>query len=207
MSAKKPTWTYTGSMNYARYNENLVLLADGTVLAVGGGGGGGRYDNPVLTAELYTPSTGLWSVMAAQTIQRTYHSTAVLLPDGRVVSAGSDNGASTQVTYEIYSPPYLFNGTRPVISAAPTTLTYGQTFSITTSNASTIASVALVRPGATTHADDFDQRYVNLKFTVGNGTLTATAPASGNIAPPGYYMLVIVNTSGIPSVMPFLSLN
>jgi hypothetical protein len=207
MSAKKPTWSYTGSLTYARYNENLVLLADGTVLSVGGGGGGGRYDNPVLTAELYTPSTGLWSVMAAQTIQRTYHSTAVLIPDGRVVSAGSDNGASTQVTYEIYSPPYLFNGARPVITAAPTTLTYGKSFKITTANASTIASVALVRPGATTHADDFDQRYVNLTFSVGNGVLTATAPANGNIAPPGYYMLVIVNTSGIPSVMPFLQLN
>jgi hypothetical protein len=207
MSQTKPAWSYTGSMNYARYNENLVLLADGTVLAVGGGGGGGRYANPVLTAELFNPSTGQWSVMAAQTVQRTYHSTAVLIPDGRVVSAGSDNGAPTQVTYEIYSPPYLFNGARPVITSAPTTLTYGSQFSITTSNASTIASVALVRPGATTHADDFDQRYVNLTFTIGNGTLTATAPANGSIAPPGYYMLVIVNTSGVPSIMPFLQLN
>ncbi len=207
MSSPKPTWSYTNSMNYARYNENLVLLADGTVLAVGGGGGGGRYTNPVLTAELYNPTTGQWSVMAAQTIQRTYHSTAVLIPDGRVVSAGSDNGAPTQVTYEIYSPPYLFNGARPVISSSPTSITYGSKFSISTANASTIASVALVRPGATTHADDFDQRYVNLKFTVGNGTLTATAPANGNLAPPGYYMLVIVNTSGVPSVMPLLQLN
>jgi hypothetical protein len=207
MSQTKPAWSYTGSMNYARYNENLVLLADGTVLAVGGGGGGGRYANPVLTAELYNPTTGQWSVMAAQTVQRTYHSTAVLIPDGRVVSAGSDNGASTQVTYEIYSPPYLFNGARPVIQSAPTTLTYGAQFNITTSNASTITSVALVRPGATTHADDFDQRYVNLSFTIGNGTLTATAPANGSIAPPGYYMLVIVNSSGVPSVMPFLQLN
>ena len=207
MSAAKPAWSYTSSMNYARYNENLVLLADGTVLAVGGGGGGGRYANPVLTAELYNPTTGQWSVMAAQTIQRTYHSTAVLIPDGRVVSAGSDNGAPTQVTYEIYSPPYLFNGARPVISSSPTSITYGSQFSITTANAATIASVALVRPGATTHADDFDQRYVNLTFTVGNGTLTATAPANGNLAPPGYYMLVIVNTSGVPSVMPFLQLN
>jgi hypothetical protein len=207
MSAKKPTWSYTGSLTYARYNENLVLLADGTVLSVGGGGGGGRYDNPVLTSELYNPATGLWSVMAAQTIQRTYHSTAVLIPDGRVVSAGSDNGASTEVTYEIYSPPYLFNGARPVITTAPTTLSYGQSFKITTANASTIASVALVRPAATTHADDFDQRYVNLTFSVGNGVLTAKAPANGNIAPPGYYMLVVVNTSGIPSVMPFLQLN
>jgi Domain of unknown function (DUF1929)/Glyoxal oxidase N-terminus len=207
MSATKPAWTYTGSMTYARYNENLVLLADGTVLAVGGGGGGGRYANPVLTAELYNPATGQWSVMAAQTVQRTYHSTAVLIPDGRVVSAGSDNGAASEVTYEIYSPPYLFQGARPVIQSAPTTLTYGAQFSITTSEASTITRVALVRPGATTHADNFDQRYVDLTFTIGNGTITATAPPNGSMAPPGYYMLVIVNSSGVPSVMPFLQLN
>ncbi len=207
MSAAKPAWSYTGAMTYARYNENLVLLADGTVLAVGGGGGGGRYANPVLAAELYNPTTGQWTVMASQTVQRTYHSTAVLIPDGRVVSAGSDNGASPQVTYEIYSPPYLFQGARPVIQSAPTTLTYGAKFKITTTNASTITRVALVRPGATTHADDFDQRYVDLKFMIGAGTISATAPANGSIAPPGYYMLVIVNSSGVPSVMPFLKLN
>jgi len=207
MSATTPSWSYTGAMTYARYNENLVLLADGTVLAVGGGGGGGRYANPVYAAELYNPTTAEWTVMASQQIQRTYHSTAILLPDGRVVSAGSDNGTSTQVTYEIYSPPYLFKGLRPVISSAPTTLTYGATFKITTANASSITQVALVRPGATTHADNFDQRYVPLKFTAGSGTITATAPASGYIAPPGYYMLVIVNSSGIPSIMPFLQLN
>lgn len=207
MSQPKPTWNYTGSMTYARYNENLVLLADGTVLAVGGGGGGGRYSNPVLTPELYNPSTGQWTAMAPQTIQRTYHSTAVLIPDGRVISAGSDNGAPTQVSYEIYSPPYLFQGARPVIQSAPTTLTYGASFNITTSNASTITRVALVRPAATTHADDFDQRYVDLTFTIGSGKITATAPANGNQAPPGYYMLVIVNSSGVPSIMPFLKLN
>jgi hypothetical protein len=145
--------------------------------------------------------------MAAQTIQRTYHSTAVLIPDGRVVSAGSDNGAPTQVTYEIYSPPYLFKGARPVITSAPTTLTYGAKFKITTASASTITRVALIRPAATTHADDFDQRYVDLSFTIGSGTITATAPANGNQAPPGYYMLVIVNSNGVPSVMPFLQLN
>jgi uncharacterized protein YjdB len=207
MSAATPVWSYTGSMNYARYNENLVLLADGTVLAVGGGGGGGEYTNPVYAAELYNPATGLWTVLASQTIQRTYHSTAVLLPDGRVVSSGSDNSAFTEMTYEIYSPPYLFNGARPVIQSAPTSLTYGANFTITTSDASTITRVALVRPGATTHADDFDQRYVDLAFTLGSGTIQATAPANGSEAPPGYYMLVIVNASGVPSVMPFLQLN
>lgn len=206
MSAASPAWSYTGSMTYARYNENLVLLADGTVLAVGGGGGGGRYTNPVLTSELYDPKTGQWSVLAAQTIQRTYHSTAVLLPDGRVVSAGSDNGESTQVTYEIFDPPYLFKGARPVIKSAPTSLTYNAKFKVLTAEASSITRVALIRPAATTHADDFDQRYVDLTFTVGSGGIQATAPANGNQAPPGYYMLVIVNSKGVPSVMPFLQL-
>jgi uncharacterized protein YjdB len=207
MSAATPVWSYTGSMTYARYNENLVLLADGTVLAVGGGGGWGEYTNPVFTAELYNPTTAQWTVMASQNIQRAYHSTAVLLPDGRVLSSGSDNMALTEMTYEIYSPPYLFNGPQPLIQSAPTSLVYGASFTITTSDASTITRVALVRPGATTHADDFDQRYVDLAFTLGNGTIQATAPANGSLAPPGYYMLVIVNSSGVPSVMPFLLLN
>jgi len=207
LSAATPTWTYVNPMTYSRYNENLVLLPDGTVLAVGGGGGWGEFTNPIYTPELYDPKTGQWTVMAPQTIQRTYHSTAVLLPDGRVISSGSNNGASGQITYEIFSPPYLFRGARPVIQSAPTSLTYGAKFNITTSNASTITRVALVRPGATTHADDFDQRYVDLSFTVGSGTISATAPANSSLAPAGYYMLVIVNSSGVPSVMPFLQLN
>jgi len=207
MSAATPSWSYTGSMTYPRYNENLVLLADGSVLAVGGGGGGGQYVNPVLQPELYNPTTGQWTVVASQAIQRTYHSTAMLLPDGRVLSSGSDNGETTQLTYEIYSPPYLFKGARPRIKSAPTALTYGATFNISTPDASTITRVAMVRPSATTHANDFDQRYVDLTFSVSNGSLRVTAPANGSIAPPGYYMLVIVNSNGVPSVMPFLNLD
>jgi len=194
-------------MNYARNNENLVLLADGTVLAVGGGAGGGEYLNPVFTPEVYDPNTAQWTLLSAQQIQRTYHSTAVLLPDGRILSAGSDNGVITDLTYEIFSPPYLFNGPRPVIQSAPTSLSYAQTFTISTSDASTITRVALIRPAATTHADNFDQRYVDLTFTIASGTITATAPANGSTAPPGYYMLVIENSSGVPSVMPFLMLD
>ena len=207
MSAANPAWVNTTPMNYPRYNENLVLLPDGTVLAVGGGGGGGQYTNPVFAPELYDPKTAQWTVMASQTVQRAYHSTAVLLPDGRVLSSGSDNGATTQRTYEIFSPPYLFNGPRPAIQSAPASLSYGANFTITTSDASTISRVALIRPGATTHADNFDQRYVDLTFTIGSGTIQATAPANGNLAPPGYYMLVIVNSNGVPSVMPFLLLD
>jgi hypothetical protein len=206
MSVATPQWSYIAPMNYGRINANLVLLADGTVLAVGGGAGNGAYANPVFAAEVYDPKTGAWTVLASQAVQRTYHSTAVLLPDGRVVSAGSDNSTPTQVTYEIFSPPYLFNGPRPLIKAAPTSLTYGAKFNISSPNAATITRVALIRPGATTHADNFDQRYVDLTFTHSAGTIQATAPANGSQAPPGYYMLVIVNSTGIPSVMPFLYL-
>jgi hypothetical protein len=205
-SATTPTWTYTTSMNYARMNENLVLLPDGTVLAVGGGGGDGKYSNPVYQAELYNPNLATWTLMAAQTAQRTYHSTAVLLPDGRVLSAGSDYG-DLETTYEIFSPPYLSKGARPTITSSPTTISYGTQFTISTPDDAFIKTVALIRAGSTTHANDFDQRYVTLTFTdSGNGTLTATAPANGNVAPPGYYLLALVNKSGVPAVMPFVQI-
>jgi galactose oxidase len=147
--------------------------------------------------------------MASQVARRGYHSTSLLLPDGRVLSAGSDDFVAPDMsqTVEIYSPPYLFQGTRPTITSAPTSLKYNAAFTITTADAATITRVALIRPGSVTHADDFDQRYVDLAFTTGVGVVNATAPLSGNYAPPGYYMLVIVNSSGVPSVMPFLRLS
>lgn len=206
-SATTPAWNYTSPMTYARVNHNMVLLADGTVLAVGGGGGMGSYLSPLLTPELYNPQTGTWKLMAQQIVPRTYHSTAVLLPDGRVLSAGANDHGSMELTYEIYSPPYLFQGPRPAISANPTALAYGANFTITTADAASITRVALIKPGATTHGNDTDQRYVDLSFTVGSGQITATAPASGNFAPPGYYMLVIVNSSGVPSVARMLRLD
>jgi hypothetical protein len=206
-SATTPAWSYTSPMTYARINHNLVLLADGTVLAVGGGGGGGSYLSPILTPELYNPQTGTWALMAPQIVPRTYHSTAVLLADGRVLSAGANDHGSMELTYELYSPPYLFHGPRPTISANPTALAYATNFAITTPDAASITRVALIKPGATTHANDSDQRYVDLSFTIGSGQITAMAPASGNYAPPGYYMLVIVNSSGVPSVARMLKLD
>jgi hypothetical protein len=205
MSASAPAWRNTAPMNAARANLNLVLLLDGNVLAVGGG----RvppYGTAVRQAELYDPSTGKWKLMAAQQAQRTYHSTAFLLPDGRVISAGSDFGFQAE-TYEIFSPPYLFKGPRPAIDSAPGSVGYGQSFGIGTPDESDIERVALVRPGATTHAADFDQRYVELAFSAGTGELQAIAPGSGSEAPPGYYMLVIVNSSGVPSVARFVHLS
>lgn len=198
------SWSYVAPMNFPRKNHNLVLLPDGTVLAVGGGRTG-KYGQPIKPAELYDPNTGQWTVLAAQAAQRTYHSTALLLPDGRVFSAGSDNGPLAS-TVEIFSPPYLFKGPRPVLSSVPGSLGYRQPFTIGTADAASITRVAMIRLGTATHANDSEQRYVDLAFTAGSGELSVTAPASGNIAPPGFYMLVIINSNGVPSVMPIVQL-
>ncbi len=198
LSASTPAWSYTASMNFPRLWANAVLLADGTVLVVGGGATS-YYGGPVLTPEIYNPASGTWTEMAAQTAPRMYHSTALLLPDGRVLSAGQSSGRYEN-TGEIFSPPYLFQGPRPVISAAPGTLGYGQPFTVTTPQAASISQVALVKAGAVSHSNNFDQRYVNCTFTAGSGSLSVTSPPNANDAPPGWYMLFLVNSTGVPSV-------
>ena len=198
LSASTPAWKYTAPMNFQRLWANAVLLADGTVLVVGGGKTS-YYGGPVLTAEIYNPATGTWTKMAAQTAPRMYHSTALLLPDGRVLSAGQSSGRYEN-TGEIFSPPYLFKGPRPVISAAPGTLGYGRAFTVTTPQAASISRVALVKPGAVTHSNNFDQRYVNCAFTRNSGKLSVTSPPNASHAPPGWYMLFLVNSTGVPSV-------
>ena len=115
LSSSTPSWQASGSMHEPRRNFNAVLLPDGSVLAIGGNRGTSLYDDPVLSTESYDPATGKWSLMASQAAPRAYHSTAVLLPDGRVLSAGQTSGTQ-QTTAEIYSPPYLFSGTRPTIA-------------------------------------------------------------------------------------------
>jgi hypothetical protein len=198
LSASAPAWKYTAPMHFKRLWANSVLLADGTVLVVGGGTTS-YYGGPILTAELYNPATGTWTEMAAQTAPRMYHSTALLLPDGRVLSAGQSSGRYEN-TGEIFSPPYLFKGARPVISGAPGTLGYGQAFTVTTPQAGSIGRVALVKAGAVTHSNNFDQRYVDCTFTTSSGTIAVTSPPNANHAPPGWYMLFLVSTTGVPSV-------
>jgi Domain of unknown function (DUF1929)/Kelch motif len=193
-----PAWRPTGSMHHPRLWANTVLLADGTVLAVGGGKMG-SYGEPVFSAEIYHPASGTWTEMAAQTAPRSYHSTALLLPDGRVLSAGESDGGLAR-TGTIFSPPYLFKGARPKISGAPATLGYGKAFTIGTPNAAGIRRVALVKAGAVTHSDNFDQRYVDCTFKAGGGKVSATSPPNANHAPPGWYMLFLVNAAGVPSV-------
>ena len=122
----------------------------------------------------------------------------VELPDGRVLSAGQSSG-KYENTGEIFSPPYLFKGARPAITSAPATLGYRAAFTVTSRQAASIARVVLIRPGAVTHSCNFDQRYVQCTFTARGARLSAVAPSSANSAPPGWYLLFLVNTAGVPS--------
>ncbi len=203
MTAPTPAWKPTGSMAYPRYDHNLVNLPDGTVLAVGGAT---TVDETThsgsLNAEIWDPNTGTWSTMAAQVDPRLYHSIALLLPDGRVLSAGGGRW-STGIDYptaEIFSPPYLFKGARPAVTGAPAAIGYGLPFTITTPDAAGITQVSLVSMAAETHTLDMSQHFVPLTFTAGSGTLSVQGPATANIAPPGSYMLFVVNGAGVPSV-------
>jgi Domain of unknown function (DUF1929)/Bacterial Ig-like domain (group 2) len=206
LSSQTPVWNYAAPLNLARYNHNLIYVADGTILAVGGNQRS-KYLDPVEQPELYNSTANTWTLMAPQVGLRAYHSTAVLLPDGRVVSEGSDSGNPLEMTFEIYSPPYLFNGARPTISSAPSAVNYGAQFTIATPDAANVTRVALIRAGSTTHADHFDdQRYLNLTWTVGSKQITAMAPANSYLAPPGYYLLVILNSNNVPSTMPLVQL-
>ena len=203
LNAATPAWSYVAAMAHARRQLNATLLPDGTVLVTGGTSVSG-FDSPtgaVYAAELYNPATNTWKTMASMAKYRGYHSFAMLLPDGRVLSAGGQtqaNGTAGDSTAEIYSPPYLFNGTRPAITSAPASVSYGQVSLIGTSN--TIARATWIRLSAVTHAFNQEQRFLNLTFAATTGGVNVTFPSSANLSPPGYYMLFLLNSAGVPSV-------
>jgi Galactose oxidase-like, Early set domain len=219
LNGPTPQVSTTAPMAYGRRQHNLTVLADGTVLATGGNSSGAPLvdlDASVYPAEQWNPATGQWRTLAAMQITRQYHSTALLLPDGRVLSSGGGIcGTCDQVGYlaknaEIFSPPYLFeaDGTlapRPAIAAAPTATSYGAAMEIATANPASIRKVALVRLGAVTHSVNMEQRYIPLSFTAGAASISATAPANANVAPPGPYMLFIIDANGVPSVARIVS--
>jgi hypothetical protein len=207
MTQGSHTWTQILPMNFARAYHTMVLLPTGDVLVTNGGKttNSTAVSTAVFQAEMWSPATQQFSRLASMVTPRLYHSTALLLPDGRVLVAGGGRttGAiapTDRLNAEIYSPPYLFSGARPTISSAPSTIQYATNFTVTTPDALQISSAALVRLGAMTHGFDQNQRYVPLTFQQVTGGLTVQSPTSGNLAPPGYYMLFIVNTHGVPSV-------
>jgi hypothetical protein len=214
LSAPSLRWQYGPSMSQPRIEMNATILPNGKVLALGGSGTDENASTASLNADLYDPDTNTFSPAGANVFPRLYHSGSVLLPDATVLLVGGNpSRGSYEAHMEIYSPAYLFkpDGTdavRPaIVNVTPGAFAYGSTFHVATPDAADIHSVVLVRPGAQTHAFDMDQRLVDLSFTAGAGDLTVTAPPNGNVAPPGYYMLFIVNATGVPSVATFVQLS
>ena len=166
-----PAWRTVAPMKWARTFHTLTVLPDGDVLALGGqslSNANVLPDSPVLQPEIWHPETGTWTPVASSVRPRGYHNTSLLLPDGRILLAGSgrlDGSTMTdETTAEIYSPPYLFKGPRPAIAGAPSTLEYGGKAAIATPDAARIARVSLVRMGAVTHNFNMDQRWQELSF-------------------------------------------
>ncbi|MGH2689457.1 MAG: galactose oxidase-like domain-containing protein [Actinomycetota bacterium] len=212
------------NMNRGRWFPSGVALPDGTVFAVNGGDKDGVLlpgtEAPIHTPEIYDPESDTWTDMAPAQRDRTYHNSALLLPDGRVLVGGHHPIAAlygavhdlmpgvlanndSDSSFEIFSPPYLFRGERPVVSEVQSGVAWGSSFEIVTPQAGDIESVTLMRLPSPQHVNDSDQRTLRLAFEADGDRLRAVAPPDGVAAPPGYYYLFVNRSSDkgpIPSV-------
>lgn len=212
-----------GQLNHRRWFSDGVVLPDGTVLAINGGDKDSLVTPGLEIAErrteVYDPATDRWTELAPSGRDRHYHNTSVLLPDGRVLVGGlspvgtlygkhADAGGpfannDKDSSFEIFSPPYLFRGERPEITSAPAGIAWGESFDVAVGKDDEISTVTLMRLMSPQHNHDSDQRSVVLEFTQDGDRLTATAPPSGNVAPPGFYYLFVnreTDRGEIPSV-------
>ncbi|GGZ94129.1 galactose oxidase-like domain-containing protein [Streptomyces echinoruber] len=183
---------------------SAVLLPDGKVLETGGALHN-RAD-PVRESSLFDPQTETFDPVAADPEARGYHSSSFLLPDGRVMSTGDNPGNGTWNHHvSIYTPPYLYKGTRPTItSVIDTEWTYGDTQRITVDRP--IAKAELIRPAAVTHSSDPNQRFVDLPLSVDGNNVDLNVTSNPDLAPPGWYMLFAVDANGVPSVAKWVHL-
>jgi hypothetical protein len=221
-----PSYGRRANLNRERMHVNAVLLPDQTVLATGGGvfreaTPEGKPDptqfNEVLEAEIYDPTADSWTLTAPATVARLYHSVALLLPDGRVITAGGNPDKGQNVTWlpaedpmeemrlEMFSPPYLFRSTeadpRPVITESPTDIAYNDTFNVELAKPAPDASACLIRPGLTTHSFNVEQRLIALNTTQPTpSTLSTQVDVDNLVAPPGWYMLFVLDRLKVPSV-------
>jgi PKD repeat protein len=213
LAAATPQWQFGPSMSQPRIQMNATILPNGKVLATGGSGNDEDALTAALNADLYDPNTNSFSLAGANAYPRLYHSNALLLADATVLlTGGNPQRGNYEKRMEIYSPAYLFDGNgapalRPTITGVTLeTVGYDTAFEVQTPDAADIASVVLVRPGTPTHAFDMEQRLVGLSYTAGAGVLNVVSPPNGNVAPPGYYMLFVLNNAGVPSVARFVRL-
>ncbi len=204
-----PIVTRSGDLSSARQYVNATVLADGRVLATGGSSTGkadGVINN---SAELWDPRTGQWTRHGNGAVPRLYHSTALLLPDGRVLVAG-DNSSGNNLNAELYAPSYLVaaDGSTPprptITSVNATAFDPGAVVSMAVTTSDPIRRVTLLKAGTVTHTRSFEQQFVDLPFTVSGSTVTATLPADGTLTP-GNYLLHVLDANGVPSVAKIVS--
>jgi Domain of unknown function (DUF1929)/Glyoxal oxidase N-terminus/Kelch motif len=204
LNQASPSWRAIPPMQYAREYPNATLLPDGKVLVTGGTQKTSNDETgAVHVAEAWNPTTETWTSLATSAgIPRVYHSAALLLPDGRVLSTGGNNYPQP----EVYSPPYLFKGARPTVTSAPSSVAYGQSFTVQTPDAATITRVTMIRLSSVTHSFNMGQ-YISELSIVSRpaGGLTVRAPAAAaavsppTVAPRGPYMLFVITGDGVPS--------
>jgi Galactose oxidase-like, Early set domain/Lamin Tail Domain/Glyoxal oxidase N-terminus len=204
-----------GRQGFARFMSDATLLADGSVLISGGAGAGAadHSENPVLTSEIFDPVTETFRPSADINRHRMYHSTALLLPSGRVALSGhtqhwNPEHPAEDTTVEIYTPDYLLAGPRPRLTSAPARAAYDELLHLTSPDAGRVSQVALVRAASVTHSNNMDQRWIGLVIESREwGGLSARVPADPAVAPPGHYMIFLLDTAGVPSIARFVFLD
>ena len=208
-----PTWAPTGSLAAQRRLVSATILADGQVLATGGSVTYNALADASYTADIWNPDTGAWTQGATAVKARLYHSMALLMPDATVlVGGGGAPGPQTNTNIEVYYPPYLFAAggrlaERPVIDVAPDVVDIGQTFHLQTSGAGPVSRVVMVKTGSATHGWNMEQRFIELAFTADGSQLSVQSPLHAAEAPPGFYMVFVLNAAGVPSQAKIMRVN
>ncbi|CAL9274217.1 hypothetical protein SUDANB5_02692 [Streptomyces sp. SudanB5_2050] len=191
-----------------RYPQASVLPDDSVLVSGGSEDYRGRSDSNILQARLYHPETNEFERVADPLVGRNYHSGSILLPDGRLMFFGSDSlyadKANTkpgkfEQRIEIYTPPYLYRDSRPDLSGGPQTIERGESGTFTSRAAGSVEKVRLIRPSASTHVTDVDQRSIALDFKADGDRLTVTVPDNKNLVQSGWYMMFVTDGEGTPS--------
>ena len=196
-----PGYTPAAPLTMPRMHLCATLLPDRGVLVNGGAMMEESAVEAALAAEIYQPGTGTWTMAATSRVPRLYHSVALLMPDGKVITAGSNPQRKTEeLRIEVFWPPYLFAGARPSCTPAQTQVHHGAVLTAEAPDAAGVSSACLIRPGATTHSADAEQRLIDVPHQViANDQVSLQLPATAAIAPPGWYLLFLVNAAGVPS--------
>jgi hypothetical protein len=207
LSGAAPTYERTEDVGTGRIWANLTVLPDGRVMISGGSKVYNELVGVSTMVKIWDPDTGQWTEEADAGVARLYHSTAILLPDGTVLTLGGGApGPLLNLNGEIYSPDYLFDGgdqavVRPVITEGPDVLDVGEDFTLEVSSAASIDTLALMKFGSVTHSIDVSSQRIELPFTVAaDGSLLVDLPDNPNVLTPGYWMLFAIDSNGTPSI-------